>query len=429
MIGARTRATTLTRLVLTMIAMMAFGLPNIFSSVGLSAWVLLVASSAYRPVDVLMNLWIVLQTGSSAVTLMGFMIRKKLSIVLGASHLIALMNVQFLFWTVERHQKAIHVLLELLAASVLVGAFSNVTQSLPVEVLVFCLVMGWKTSRALGTVALLICSTSALYKCVMKSREPKNGYRGCGMSMWFWIVSLASAGAIWTAEKANHPTVAAVLALSLIVVFLYMDQMHTTMSLEFLSRGETPEGVALENDEGRALPELHGNYGDEGIVVGSVANPTHIPEMVVILLVGCALTSVSVFLGALYMVIALGTNIPHNILRLLRRRIDEQFRSDDLLGIGGPNAPELENSFGELPNGVYRIIVNSMLENRQRGIGVAKNGVFHTLMHVTRGEPLSWRGKNVIPHSGSALRDVISYGGSWQLDAPTVTDDLVLMHS
>lgn len=128
--------------------------------------------------------------------------------------------------------------------------------SLPPEVLVFCLVVGWKTTLALILVASLTYIMPALYKYVMRLWQPKSGYTDYGGSLWFWTVSLASAGAIWAAERANHPTVAAVLALGMIVMFLYMDQTNVHMSLEFISKGETPEGVALENDEGRHLPEL-----------------------------------------------------------------------------------------------------------------------------------------------------------------------------
>lgn len=68
------------------------------------------------------------------------------------------------------------------------------------------------------------------------------------MNVWFWTVSLASAGAIWAAERANHPTVAAVLALLMIVLFLYMDQSNVTMNLEYLSKGEIPDGIAFNSN-------------------------------------------------------------------------------------------------------------------------------------------------------------------------------------
>nr|NP_937775.1 NS2A protein [Kamiti River virus] len=202
LIGAKTRVSTLTRLVLTILAMLIFGMPNIFSSVGLSAWVLLAASSSLRPRDVLMNLWIILQTGSSAVLLLGFMIRKRMSIVLGTQHMVALVCVHFLFSVVDRHQKTLYGLLELSAAAILIGAYNGISQTLPPEVLVFCLVMGWKTSLAILTVVSLMFSLHACYRFVVKFHSTKNGYRDYGASSWFWIVSFASAGAIWAAERA-----------------------------------------------------------------------------------------------------------------------------------------------------------------------------------------------------------------------------------
>nr|YP_009259295.1 NS2A [Cell fusing agent virus] len=177
LIGAKTRTSTLTRLFLTILAMALFGLPNLFSSVGLSAWVLLVASSSSQPQDLLMNLWIILQTGSSAVLLLGYMIRKKLSIVLGVHHLVTLMCIQFLFSAVDRYQKYLYGLLELMASVVLLSAYKSVLQALPPEVLCFSLIMGWKTALSLATVVSLIFSLNAMYKYACQYHNPRNGYR------------------------------------------------------------------------------------------------------------------------------------------------------------------------------------------------------------------------------------------------------------
>lgn len=427
LIGAKTRTSTLTRLFLTILAMALFGLPNLFSSVGLSAWVLLVASSSAQPQDLSMNLWIVLQTGSSAVLLLGYMIRRKLAMVLGVHHQVTLMCVHFLFSAVDRYQKYLYGLLELMASGVLLGAYKSVLQALPPEVLCFSLVMGWKTALSLATVVFLIFSLNAMYKYACQYHNPRNGYRDSGASLWFWTVSLASAGGIWAAEKAHQPTVAAVLAFTMVVLFLYMEQTNVSMELEFISAGETPEGVSTENDDGINIPDLKGRYGEDGIVVGAASSSGYLPELVFVFLLGFAVTSTSYFLGALYLLIATSTNLPVVIIRMLRMKLTASNRSDDLLGLGGPVETDLQTSFQDIPNGVYRIVVRSLFGDRQRGAGFSKNGVFHTLMHVTRGEPVKWRGRVVVPHSGSALRDVVSYGGPWQLDTPTTTEDLVLM--
>lgn len=65
-----------------------------------------------------------------AVVLLGFMIRRKLSIVLGHQHLMALICLQFLFWVVERQQRAFSIFLEAVAAIVLIGAYRGMTQDL-----------------------------------------------------------------------------------------------------------------------------------------------------------------------------------------------------------------------------------------------------------------------------------------------------------
>lgn len=103
---------------------------------------------------------------------------------------------------------------------------------LPPEILVFCLVMGWKTALAIVIVALLMLGLNAFYKWMLSLQESKSSFRNSGKNAWFWIVSFASAGAIWAAERAEHPSVAAVLALLTIVAFLYMDQPNVSMDLE-----------------------------------------------------------------------------------------------------------------------------------------------------------------------------------------------------
>nr|NP_937776.1 NS2B protein [Kamiti River virus] len=124
----------------------------------------------------------------------------------------------------------------------------------------------------------------------------------------------------------QQPTIAATLAFTMIVLFLFMDQSSVSMNLEFLSKGEIPEGVRIEDDEGRDLADLRGRYGDEGIVVGTQQTSMHLPEMVIVVLVGCALTSVSFFLGALYVVVASSTNLPLHVVRYIRIRLSEQNR-------------------------------------------------------------------------------------------------------
>nr|YP_009259296.1 NS2B [Cell fusing agent virus] len=142
-----------------------------------------------------------------------------------------------------------------------------------------------------------------------------------GANLWFWTVSLASAGGIWAAEKAHQPTVAAVLAFTMIVLFLYMEQTNVSMELEFISAGETPEGVSTENDDGMNIPDLKGRYGEDGIVVGAASSSGHLPELVFVFLLGFAVTSTSYFLGALYLLIATSTNLPVTIIRMLRMKL------------------------------------------------------------------------------------------------------------
>lgn len=99
------------------------------------------------------------------------------------------------------------------------------------------------------------------------------------------------------------------------------------------------------------------------------------------------------------------------------------FRSDDSFAVLMPGVKEVTvgTRFFTLPDGVYSVCRRSWNGSNHVGAGVAKNNVFHTLYHVTRGEAISWTSEKVGPTSGSALKDVVTYGGEWQF--PLVTED------
>lgn len=99
------------------------------------------------------------------------------------------------------------------------------------------------------------------------------------------------------------------------------------------------------------------------------------------------------------------------------------FRSDDGFAVLMPKMEEIVTGsrFYSLPDGVYSVCRKTWNGVHHVGAGVAKNNVFHTLYHVTRGEAISWASEKVGPTSGSALKDVVTYGGEWQF--PNITED------
>nr|QTX93350.1 polyprotein [dengue virus type 3] len=80
-----------------------------------------------------------------------------------------------------------------------------------------------------------------------------------------------------------------------------------------------------------------------------------------------------------------------------------------------PSPPETQKA--ELEEGVYRIKQQGIFGKTQVGVGVQKEGVFHTMWHVTRGAVLTHNGKRLEPNWASVKKDLISYGGGWRLSA------------
>nr|AAV34159.1 polyprotein [Sepik virus] len=72
---------------------------------------------------------------------------------------------------------------------------------------------------------------------------------------------------------------------------------------------------------------------------------------------------------------------------------------------------------GYLEDGVYTINQKNVLGMAQKGVGVVKDGVFHTMWHVTRGAFLLFEGKRLTPAWANVKEDLISYGGGWKLEA------------
>nr|YP_009344968.1 polyprotein [Uganda S virus]ABI54481.1 polyprotein [Uganda S virus] len=81
-----------------------------------------------------------------------------------------------------------------------------------------------------------------------------------------------------------------------------------------------------------------------------------------------------------------------------------------------PVAPKIETC-DHLDDGVYRITQKGLFGQSQAGAGVVKDGVFHTMWHVTRGAFLLHQGKRLTPTWGSVKKDLISYGGNWKLES------------
>nr|NP_740264.1 non-structural protein 3 [Modoc virus] len=87
-----------------------------------------------------------------------------------------------------------------------------------------------------------------------------------------------------------------------------------------------------------------------------------------------------------------------------------------LIVYGGRSESANDETEGDLLEGVYRITAASIFGRKQVGIGVLKEGVFHTMWHVTRGSALRVRGRVLAPEWASVEEDLVAYNGTWKLN-------------
>ncbi|QXU65801.1 polyprotein [Aripo virus] len=66
-------------------------------------------------------------------------------------------------------------------------------------------------------------------------------------------------------------------------------------------------------------------------------------------------------------------------------------------------------------DGVYRVMSQRLLGTQQIGVGVMKDGTFHTMWHVTRGASLRSGEGRLDPYWADVQEDLVSYGGPWRL--------------
>nr|YP_009513190.1 polyprotein [Royal Farm virus]ABB90673.1 polyprotein [Royal Farm virus] len=101
----------------------------------------------------------------------------------------------------------------------------------------------------------------------------------------------------------------------------------------------------------------------------------------------------------------------------------------DLVFSGVPEALVRGNAPFEVKEGVYRIFRPGLLwGHNQIGVGYGKQGVLHTMWHVTRGAAIRIGDGVCGPHWADVREDVVSYGGPWHL-ASRWKGEVVQLHA
>ncbi|ALC04238.1 polyprotein [Mercadeo virus] len=221
--------------------------------------------------------------------------------------------------------------------------------------------------------------------------------------------------AVWLLEEAQRPELAmAILVLATAVWFYF--SMTAKVSLELV---QIPGDSCTIGETKQFSPErrLTGTRGHHGVEVHSEQEKNgvimNICVGVVLLLVFCFNWQVGI-VGALWYVFS-GSNkfIPALANAVFRWNL----RSEDFFLSNSFEEEQLQvhTTFDYLPQGAYYIKSVTPFSSVICGSGFAKEGVFHTLFHVTKGNPVKWRGRYVSLSGGSVTRDTACYGGPWKL--------------
>ncbi|AQU42772.1 polyprotein [Menghai flavivirus] len=423
------------RLLLSWLAFFLWGLPSIFSTVGFGLWTILLHSSTHslNLSKLIIPLWMLLYTQEPIMFMIGYLIELKLGYVgtkmtAGMEHVLA-MSASCLMWGVQRASLLLSVVVNAFGILVLSAMGKLIAQEMPHSAIAFCVLIGMKSIIALGAaIAAGLCIKS--FHDTWKLRPTSgSGLRNAQGSFIMMLLIFVSLFAIWACEKAECQTAAAVLAIILIVTVVVLDHNNQKLYLEYVGPAQMPEGVALEVDVDAAnSPGLRGTYGEDGIEIQGYNDVISLPESLTLLSLGVILFSIHWIVGISYFVGVLMTPLKDYLIHIMRAASQFTLRSDDILGTWEDvNITEVQTHFSDLADGVYRVKAKGVAIDRQRGAGVVRNGTFHTLWHVTKGDVVHWRGKAVSAHSGNVTKDVLAYGGTWNLPEPDVSQEVDIM--
>ncbi|QIS62329.1 polyprotein [Falli virus] len=420
--------------VLSWVAFWVFGLPSLFSHLGFGAWMILLHSSttSVSLSGMLIPLWMLLHTERSGMFVLGYLLEHrlrrgglKLLPVLTNLSVIAFVGVA---WTLARKWSLFSLVLEFASAIIALGSSKELLGVFPPVVLAYCATISLNVMIFLGAALASILVLRKYRKVLTKIDSSGTGLRNSRHNYIMIFLIFTSLFAIWISEKANCQVFAAILAVGLVCVVIVMDHRNQKFFLEYVGPGNIPDGLVAKVPENGTRNDLQGHHGEDGIAVSGSNDIVSLPEFLLLGSLGAILLTVHWIIGIAYFILLFTTPMKEYLVLTLRSFGGISFRSENLLGTWEDlDITNVEPSFHSLTNGVYRIKSKGMAIDKQQGVGIAKDGVFHTMWHVTHGDVLFWRGKMVKPHSGSVTEDVISYGGPWKLPKPEITPEIDIM--
>ncbi|AZB73874.1 polyprotein precursor [Sabethes flavivirus] len=222
---------------------------------------------------------------------------------------------------------------------------------------------------------------------------------------------------IWMFERAGAPQLAVATLIVGALVWIFIEIAgEQKLELKFIPEGTCPmiEAQTFEFDE-----DLEGCRGPDGVQIYGHTDTGGVPQSTVFLVGMCGLIIVNWQIGISlfiwYFISGCNFVVPQILSRMLRWNLrSDNFLHSDVLA--RDREVTLESTFGYLPQGAYYVCRTTSMSSYIIGSGYAKNNVFHTLYHVTHGDPITWRGRTVVAGGGSSIRDTVSYGGGWNLE-------------
>nr|ASA45771.1 polyprotein [Calbertado virus] len=247
------------------------------------------------------------------------------------------------------------------------------------------------------------------------------------LSNWRWsaLVCILIIIVVWGFEQAGQPR----LGVSLVVViclWYFFTSATSGRSLELRAiSGETCEPVAVNHFD---FPEhLKATRGIDGVKLHGVTDTDDISLNMWVLagLIGMSVVNWVLALVLSIWYILSGTRV--TLPQILKSVFRWNLRTTDFFPMDSTKDEEqltTHPEFDYLPQGQYYIYNNTRFGSKIIGSGYAQGNVFHTLHHITHGDPIKWRGRYVHASGGSVYRDTICYGGAWNIgltDSTTYT--------
>nr|CCC55432.1 viral polyprotein [Culex theileri flavivirus RP-2011] len=383
------------------------------------SWIGLSYSLAAVPhgTTLLVHFWLALQYSASHLFFLGWVIRRRVE----SSHEYAL-TLFAAEWLLSRVQELLPStsLLDHMVFPIYVTLALNMkSQFVPVDTIVLLNYVVAHPLTALVTVAVGALATFFIHVYRNWKSSPnlwKSGLRASKSSMLLGLYYVMLYVLCAFLEGIGMPRTAQVVFLGGLLLGI-VTRMAPPMRLDLVPVHGNDVPRDCEEQPTRLPPGLEGSYGADGVEFTNLTDVGSI-TMGILVYVGClGVMVLNTPLGVVLMCVCWWTKAPLWLPRYLAGSTAYRAGVNDLLLAPPVYADEVnvETDFGHIPDGTYQVIGTTLCMKFHVGAGQVKDGVFNTLWHVTSGGTVHWQGRAVRAHSADVYKDMVSYGGPWNI--------------